>query len=144
MALAASLVWFTAHPFGDTVPPIYRIGFRSGWIIASLLMPVLAILYGLTTSYHSAGRHWFIAGILMLTGTAPVNLSRHFLHPLTAGHWTLTGSQIVIVILGAFLALAMQVALLAVIRSVVALMGIAPAWGARRLLRRRDHSPSAS
>lgn len=151
LVLTASILWFTARPFGDTVPPIYWLGWRVGWWLAGFLMPLLAIAYGAslhigatTPPRQSAGRHWLIAGVAMLFGMGAVDLSRHFLHPLAAGHWTLSGGQIFVLVMGAFLALAIQAVLLAVLRSATALIVTVPVWAARSLLRRWGRPTPAS
>lgn len=149
LVMAAALLWFTVRPFGDTVPPIYWLGFRTGWIIASLILPLGAFFGGLamhlaeaTPIRQGAGRHWFIAGVILFLAAAPASLSPRFLHPLATGHWTLGGSQVVLLVFGAFMGLAIMGALLAIVQAGVALLGTAPIWGARRWLRRRGLSPS--
>ena len=142
MVFVALALWCTVRPFGNTVPPIYGIGFRTGWIMARLLMPLLAILGGLgmlvggvAPLRQSAGRHWAIAGAVLLFASGAGALGRHVLPLLATGHWSLTGSQLVVLVLGAFMALALQTALLTMLRAIAALLGTAPVWGARRWLR---------
>lgn len=151
LVMAAALLWFTVRPFGDTVPPIYWLGFRTGWIIASLFLPLVAFFGGLamhlgaaTPIRQGAGRHWSIAGVILFLAMVPASLSHHVLHPLTAGHWTLGGGQLVILVFGAFMGLAIMGALLAIVQAGVSLLGIAPIWGARRALERRGPTPTAS
>ncbi len=142
MGFVALALWCTVRPLGDPVPPLYGIGFRTGWIMARLLMPLLTILGGLgmlvgggAPLRQSAGRHWAIAGAVLLFASGAGALGRHGLHPLATGHWSLTGSQLVVLVLGAFMALAMQTALLTMLRAIAALLGTAPVWWARRWLR---------
>ncbi len=150
LTLAAAILWFTIRPFGTTPPPLYWIGFRVGEIMASVLVPLIAVLYGVsagfgarTPDHRRAARHWLLAGVALLIGTTLVNFHR-VLSPLITGHWVLTGGQVVVLVGGAFVALATQGVLLALLRSGVALWEALLIWGGRRFLRRRGLFPTAS
>ncbi|MDA8204944.1 MAG: hypothetical protein M0Z36_02675 [Thermaerobacter sp.] len=97
-----------------------------------------------TPIQQGAGRHWSTAGVLVFLTVAPASLRHHALHPLTVGHRSLGGGQVVILVFGAFMGLAIMGALLAVVRAVVSVLGATPVWGARRWLRHRGLAPRVS
>ncbi|PSR25227.1 MAG: hypothetical protein C7B46_20725, partial [Sulfobacillus benefaciens] len=115
-----------------------------GWVMASVFIPLMALLYGVgaglgarTPDHRRVARHWLLAGGALLIDTTLVNLPR-VLSPLATGHWVLTGSQVVVLVGGAFVALAIQGVLLALLRAGIALWEALLIWGGRRVLRRRE------